>query len=122
MQACRQADHEKQRLFVRFANVVDYYAIEEMVTMSAKEGILHFRLLIDVRDVTFQLFPADVGRFKILLERVATESQLGPTAVHFSNPEANGIVHMLSLVATGMCAVRGFADIEAAERWLGWRE
>jgi hypothetical protein len=99
---------------------VTYADIEGMINDSAKEGILHYQLLVDARKVTFNLFPSDIARFADLVQTMAEKSVLGMTAVLVSDSVANGIIHLLSLIASGMAKVKGFRDRESAERWLGW--
>ncbi len=120
MRVSTEIDRKKQRLLIKFEGRVAYADIEGMINDSAKEGILHYQLLVDARKVTFNLFPTDISRFADLVQSMAAQSPLGPTAVLVSDAVANGIIHLLSLVASGMCKVKGFRERASAERWLGW--
>lgn len=95
--------------------------ITEMVFISAKAGVLHYKLLADARTAPFALLPSDTAGFKDLLHQIAAKSRLGQTAVVVADDVGLGIAEGLSQIASGFCVIRGFLLRDEAERWLGWQ-
>jgi len=116
-----EIDREKERLFVRFVGRVTFREVEEMILSSAEKGIVYFPLLIDAQKVTIDLFTEDVNRFRELLVALSAKTKIGNTAVLVSDDVSEHTLHLVSIIAAGICEVRAFAKRADAERWLGWR-
>jgi hypothetical protein len=115
-----EIDRENQRLFVRFVGRVTFGEVEQMIRSSAEAGIVNFPLLIDAQSVTIDLFAEDVNRFGELLRELSAKSKIGNTAVLVSDAVTEHTLHLVSIVAAGICEIRAFGDRGDAERWLGW--
>jgi hypothetical protein len=116
-----EIDHDRRRVTSRAVGAVSYPDMVSHVEAEAREQVLSYPELLDGRGATAMFTAIEARQFVALLERVARDCPLGPVAVVVSNDVSFGMARMLGILLEGVCAIIPFRDIEAAERWLGWR-
>src|SRR5262245_6805075 len=91
-----QVDREQRRMKTQVEGLVQYSDITEHMEAEVRQGSHPFAELIDARRATAALTSAEVRQCVHLLDKLATQSTLGPTAILVSDDLSYGMVRMLS--------------------------
>jgi len=100
---------------------VQYDDLLAHMNAEVRDQAQPYEELIDARGATARFSSKEVRQFITVLERLARDSRLGPTAVVVSDDVTYGMVRMVSMFMDEICAIEPFRDLEEAKRWLGWQ-
>jgi len=67
------------------------------------------------------LLPADIWHAAVSVRTFKPALPLGPRAVVVDNEVTYALACMLAMCVLGLCSMKVFCNLLAAEDWLGWR-
>jgi hypothetical protein len=112
-------DHRTRFVFTRASGDITLSEIEEHLDEEEREGGLSYPEIIDARQGTGHLSPADIRRTVAQLRLLRTRHSLGPTAIVVQSDFDFAMVRMLSILSEDICQVEVFRNLPDAEQWLG---
>lgn len=107
------------RLLTRADGVVTFDEINGHLDLEQLNRDLDRSELIDARDATTDLMPAQVRQLVMRAAAMLRVVKLGPTAIVTTDDVVYGMARMYSILAEGVGArAEVFRDLESAIRWL----
>ena len=116
-----EVDRNARRMVTHVSGPVEYDDLLAHMNAEVRDRGQSYAELIDARGATARFSSEQVRKFVAVLERLARDSRLGPTAVVVSDDVTYGMVRMLGMFVDETCAIEPFRDPEDAKRWLGWQ-
>jgi hypothetical protein len=116
-----QVDHEQRRIMTQATGLISYPDIEAHMASEVRDRAHSYAELIDARQATADFTAAEVRQCVHFLNKLATQSVLGPIAVVVSHDLAYGIFRMFGMLVEETCAIRPFRTLAEAQQWLGWK-
>lgn len=115
-----QINHQARRMVTQVSGPVRFDDLLAHMNAEVRDHGEPYEELIDARGATAKFTGEEVQKFVAVLERLARNSRLGPTAVVVSDDLTFGLLRMLGAFAQGICPIQPFRNVEDAKKWLGW--
>ena len=110
---------KNNRLLTRADGAVTFDEINGHLDLEQSNRDLDRSELIDARNATTDLMPAQVRQLVMRAAGMLRVVKLGPTAIVTTDDVVYGMARMYSVLAEGVGArAEVFRDLESAERWL----
>ena len=111
-------NHDRREMRATASGPVTMDDIRQHLVEERRDKGLPYRELIDATRATVAFSAADTRRTVDLVRTLGHEGALGPTAIVVGDEVSYGMVRMLELLLDGVCELRPFRSLQAAEHWL----